>query len=171
MPPETDTLVIYTEHRLELVNYANRIVGDRAHAEDVVQEAYLRFDAAAQNQTLIEPLAYLFRIVRNLALDFHRKIKRDQIRTVANGDDVIESLVLDKPSPEIQARDRQELDLMIQAVAELPERTRIAFEMHRLGDRTFKEISQHLSISVGLAHALVIQALEHCRERLYRNKV
>ena len=53
-------------------------------------------------------------------------------------------------------------------MAELPERTRIALELHRFGECTFKEIAAHLGISVGLAHALVIQGLEHCRARLYR---
>ncbi len=57
---------------------------------------------------------------------------------------------------------------MSEAMAELPERTRIAIELHRFGECTFKEIAAHLGISVGLAHALVIQGLEHCRARLYR---
>lgn len=59
---------LYLAHRGELLDYASKIVGDRSQAEDVVQEAYLRFDPAAAERSLSAPLSYLFRIVRNLSL-------------------------------------------------------------------------------------------------------
>ena len=37
-----DTTTLFVEHRRSLIDYATRIVGSRAHAEDVVQEAWLR---------------------------------------------------------------------------------------------------------------------------------
>ena len=47
--PSKSALSLYLVHRGALLNYANGIIGDRAQAEDVVQEAYLRFaDAAAR---------------------------------------------------------------------------------------------------------------------------
>jgi DNA-directed RNA polymerase specialized sigma24 family protein len=55
------------------------------------------------------------------------------------------------------------------ALLELPERTRIALEMHRFGGATLKDIADFLDISVGLAHALVRDGLEHCRTRLRKN--
>src|SRR3546814_11129897 len=64
----------------DLLDYASKIVGDRSHAEDVVQEAYLRFDAATAERSIGEPLSYLFRIVRNLSLDLRRRIGRDRGR-------------------------------------------------------------------------------------------
>ena len=165
--PGNDTiLALYVAHRDQLVSYASRILDDRAHAEDVVQEAYLRLDAAAGTRLLGEPIRYLYRIVRNLALDTRRGLQRDQKRLVA--DAAIAEVSEDKPSPEAAAVARDELRVMSAALAELPERTRIALEMHRFGDCTFKEIAAHLGISVGLAHALVVQGLEHCRARLYR---
>ncbi len=66
-------LGVFLAHRGELVSYAAAIVGDRTRAEDVVQEAYLRFDAAALGRPLDEPLGYLYRIVRNIALDGRRQ--------------------------------------------------------------------------------------------------
>ena len=52
------------------------------------------------------------------------------------------------------------------ALDELPARTRLAFEMHRLEERTFPEIARHLDVSVGFAHRLVKQAVAHCASRL-----
>ena len=48
MAPADPALAIYIEHRDELLNYASRIVRDRASAEDVVQEAWLRFSERTQ---------------------------------------------------------------------------------------------------------------------------
>ena len=159
-------LALYVAHRDQLVDYASKILDDRGHAEDVVQEAYLRLDAAASTRLLGEPLRYLYRIVRNGALDTRRGLQRDRRRLVT--DDAVADIREDRPSPEATAVARDELRVMSEALAELPERTRIALELHRFGECTFKEIAAHLGISVGLAHALVIQGLEHCRARLYR---
>lgn len=168
MPRDPNILEVYIAHRGGLVNYANRVLKDREHAEDVVQEAYLRFDAAAGERILNEPLSYLYSIVRNLALDLQRKRVRERSRNHADGDGMIALVEEQTPSPEATTAARQELRVITEALAELPERTRIALEMHRFGSCTFKEIAKHLGVSVGTAHALVIQGLEHCRQRLIK---
>lgn len=66
-------LRLYIDHRRKLVEYAGGIVRDPGRAEDVVQEAFLRFRAAASGRLLKEPVGYLYRIVRNLALDRLRR--------------------------------------------------------------------------------------------------
>jgi RNA polymerase sigma-70 factor (ECF subfamily) len=52
------------------------------------------------------------------------------------------------------------------ALAELPERTRIAVEMHRFGGCTLKEIAEHFGISVSMAQVLVTDGVRHCQSRL-----
>ncbi|MBT1155956.1 hypothetical protein J1C56_10170 [Aminobacter anthyllidis] len=44
-----------------------------ARGEDEVQEAFLRLDAATAGRTLDEPVGYLCRIIRNLAIDCIRR--------------------------------------------------------------------------------------------------
>lgn len=170
MARDPTTLDLFVTHRGELVNYASRIVGDHAHAEDVVQEAYLRFDTAAGAQPLGQPLMYLYRVVRNLSVDVRRRLVRDNSRFPPGLDAAIADVREDRPSPEAEVIARRELQVMTQAMAELPERTRIALEMHRFGGCSFREIATHLGISVGLAHALVVQALDHCRRRLCHDR-
>lgn len=168
MPHDSNILALYVAHRGQLVNYASKIVGDRAHAEDVVQEAFLRFDAAVEKRLPEHPLRYLQRVVRNLAVDTRRRITRERRRFLADPDTAAAAVPEDLPSAEAVVAAKDELRMMGDAMAELPERTCIALELHRFGGCTFKEIAAHLGISVGLAHALVIQGLEHCRERLCR---
>ena len=59
--PQDRTLALYLANRGALVNYANGIVGDRARAEDVVQEAFLRFTSAREksDEAVERPRAYL----------------------------------------------------------------------------------------------------------------
>jgi len=165
---DPDALSLFIAHRGELVSYADKILGDRAHAEDVVQEAYLKFDAACGDRILGEPLAYLYRIVRNLALDVRRRLARDRNRLTSETETQVEDVRDEAPSPEAEAGGREQMRLLTGALAELPDRTRDALEMHRFDGLTIREIADRLGISVGLAHALVVQGIEHCRTRLFR---
>jgi RNA polymerase sigma factor (sigma-70 family) len=65
---------------------------------------------------------------------------------------------------------REQLRLVADALNELPERARTAFEMHRLGGHSFLEISKRLHISVGLAHQLVRDVMAHCALRVERGQ-
>jgi len=158
------TLDLFLTHRADLVDYAAAIVGCRSRAEDVVQEAYLRFDDVAERRELAEPVGYLFRIVRNLALDWARRLRLEG--RLGAPETAIEATPTDRPSPEDEALHKDELRIVRAALAELPERTRHALELHRFGGLKLKEIAERLGISTTLAHGLVFQALDHCRRRL-----
>jgi RNA polymerase sigma-70 factor (ECF subfamily) len=143
-------------------------------AEDIVQDAYFRIavldpndqsavDSDGKSQ-VIHPVAYLYRVVRNLATDWSRRRATESI--VGESGEVIDAMVAPSPSPEHELIYRQEVRLVAEALAELPERTQIAFAMHRLGGYTLQVIAEHLGISVTLAHQLVRNALTHCAERL-----
>lgn len=161
--PDKAKLDLFVAHRSALIDYAKPILGCRARAEDVVQEAYLRFDGIAADRTLDEPVGFLFRIVRNLALDMSRRLGREgRLHTQVESDDIAE----DRPSPEAEALHRDQLQAVLQALDELPERTRIAVRMHRLEGCTLAQIAAHLGVSVGLAHSLVADGIDHCRRRL-----
>jgi RNA polymerase sigma-70 factor (ECF subfamily) len=161
---DRNTLALYLAHRGELVNYASAIVGDRARAEDVVQEAWLRFGAAAEGRSLEEPVGFLYRVVRNLAIDGRRRLTREN-RTV-EADTRTADPPADYPSPEAEAVAREELRLLREAMTELPERTRIALEMRRFGGFKLREIAAHLGISVTVAHEIVAEGIAHCRRRV-----
>lgn len=167
MSQDRTPLGLFVTHRRSLVNYASSIVGDRAQAEDVVQEAWLRFNGASQRRLLEDATGYLYQIVRNLALDGRRRATRER-QVIADGD--VEAAAGARadavPTPESVAVYRDEYALVMDALAELPERTRIAFEMHRFGDAKLREIAAFLNISLPLAHRLVADAVQHCKERL-----
>jgi RNA polymerase sigma-70 factor (ECF subfamily) len=160
-------LGLFMENRAALVDYASGLTGNRAQAEDVVQEAWLRFDEASERRFLDDPLAYLYRIVRNLALDGRRRMRRESRVVATVGVDTVAELSADaRPSPETVLLYKDEYALVMEAIAELPERTRIAVEMHRFGGRKLREIAATLGISVAMAHVLVSEGIQHCKKRL-----
>ncbi|MFJ8543729.1 RNA polymerase sigma-70 factor [Streptomyces sp. NPDC093586] len=71
----TDTATdVFEEHRPVLLGVAYRMLGRLADAEDVVQEAWLRW-SRADRAAVREPRGYLVRVTTRLAVDRLRQIK------------------------------------------------------------------------------------------------
>ncbi len=159
------SLEVFVAYRGKLLTYANEITNDHGRAEDIVQEAFLRFREASATRSVREPVAYLYRIVRNLAVDLQRRLTTERQYFVGSSDEIALEIPEAKPSPEATAAAREELKALLGVLAELPERTRIALEMHRLGGCTLKEIAERLGISISMAQVLVIEGVAYCQSR------
>lgn len=159
-------LNLYLRHRAELIDYATPIVGDRMLAEDVVQDAWLRFSEAgsrdAKSRLICRPVGYLYRIVRNLALDVSRRKTAEKW----TGDTALPEIPDTAVAADRTLEGRDKLEALHRALAELPERQRVAFDMHRLQGMTYIEIGAALGLSQTRAYELVRAALEHCMTRL-----
>ena len=81
----------------KLFGVALRILRDRAAAEDIVQEVYLRIwrNASSFDVTLASPIAWMASIVRHSAIDLLRKQK---LETVEFGDES-ERVTANEPDP------------------------------------------------------------------------
>ena len=67
----------YTQNRIELIAHANRIVKDRAWAEEITQEALVKFMLAAPElESDNHALSYLHRTIENLCIDLFRAENR-----------------------------------------------------------------------------------------------
>ena len=152
-------------HRPELVRYASAIVGDQGRAEDVVQEAWIRLSPMANLRPLEEPVGYLFRVVRNLAVDGRRRQQREAA-VVQSAHPEPQHVADVRPTADLTIQQQDDLRLLAEAMAELPERTRIALEMRRHGGHTLKRIAEHLGVSVTVAHGIVADGIAHCRRRV-----
>ena len=98
-----------------------------------------------------------------LALDKRRQERHDvSASTALPAADILPDK---SPSPEATALYKDEIKVLVNAIAELPERTRVAVEMHRAGCR-LKEIAAFLGLSVAMAHVLVADGIQHCKHRL-----
>lgn len=163
--PDDAAVRLFMAYRAALINYATPIVGCRAGAEDVVQEAFLRFAPfASAAGRVAQPAAYLRRIVRNLAMDWTRRLRTEARHR--QGEPEAWMIPPAAPSPERQASDREALRRLARVLAELPVPARRACEMHRLDGLTLEEVAERLGVSVATAHRLVRDALALLASRL-----
>ncbi|MDT8873429.1 RNA polymerase sigma factor [Komagataeibacter rhaeticus] len=151
MPRDRKFLALYAAHRNALLNYASTITGDRVNAEDVVQEAWVRCAAAVAPRE--NPLSYLYRVVRNLAIDGRRKADLERRRYDAGDSDRIDQIAEDRASPRPSWRLGITSGVFRPLLRSFQNVLRRAVELYRLGNHTYKEVSEQLGISVGLAHA------------------
>lgn len=158
-------LDVFLTLRRELVAYASKIIGDRVQAEDIVQEAYIRFipGKAPEQGNVEQPTAYLYRIVRNLALDLKRSRSREQAQQSAPPAWVLPSHVSD---PADICQHSMALDRLALALQAMPEASRTAVEMHRFGGCTLAQIAERLGISLTSAHRLLREALVNLAREL-----
>lgn len=149
---------IYFLHRAALVDYAALILGSREAAEDIVQDAFLKFvPEKVRAVTPEQTLGYLFRVVRNLAFDVlkHRKVeRRDQLH-----DAPYWAFPRTEPTPEEHTLFRDELRCISRVMADLPIETRIAVEMHRFGGYTLEEVAAHLGLPLATVYRHVRMAM------------
>ena len=159
------TTLLYATHRPALVRYATRLLGSREAAEDIVQDAFIRFSpsrttGAAAGQTI----AYLYRIVRNLCLDLIKR-RRIEMRE-QDGEPPFWSMPRAVETPEETVLVSDEVRAITEVLDRFPLDVRVAVEMHRFGGYTLEEVATHLGISVATAHRYVRAALVEIALRL-----
>jgi len=160
-------LRLYKSHRESLVSYAGRLSGDPVAAEDIVQDAWLLLDKQAAGNGVREPLGYLKRIVRNLVFAQARRARYESAG-VLDAAEAVGALTDDRPSAEAELIAREEVALVMDVLASLPERQQAAFKMYHFEEMKLREVGARLAISTSLAHLLVTEAMQLCDERRKR---
>lgn len=157
---------VFAEHRSQLKRAAHRILGDTHNAEDAVHDACVKaMEAAGAQAPLNQPLSYAHQVVRNIAIDRHRR-GAFEARLFEPGDDGAQVAAPAARTPEAMAIDRQELTRVARALASLPERVRRAFELYRLEGCTQREIGAELGVSAATVNGLLREALACCHAAL-----
>jgi len=159
-----DLIDIFLAKRPRLVQMATRIIGCQCLAEDIVQESILKICEHGLEAEVQSPAAYLFRMVRNLAIDSARRRGREM--RLASAEDGVPEPVSACPCPEETMARCQALRIVMAALQELPERTRHAFELHRIEGVSQRDIASRLKVSPTLVNFMVRDAHNHCRSRL-----
>jgi len=157
----------FIEHRAQLQETAQKIVGTRDRAEEVTQAAYLKVIEIAAAIPIREPVGYCFQVVRNLAIDWRR---RKNLEAHLFADEVeSESVPAAQGTPEQIVIDQQHLSIVHKALENLPERTRHAFSLYRLSGLTQRDIASRLGVSATLVNFMIrdaTDALKQCRQML-----
>lgn len=148
-------------HAPRALALATRMLGRRAEAEEVAQEAMLRLWRAAPDWRAGEARisTWLYRVVSNLCTDRLRKA-----RTVALPEDY--DAPDDAPGAQAQMETDERADALQKALAELPERQRLAIVLRHLEERSNGEIAEVMELSVDAVESLQARGRRKLRELL-----
>lgn len=159
----------FAEHRQVLVGAAYRVVGSVSDAEDVVQEAWLRW-AGVDRDEIREPRAYLIRITTRLALNKLREQKARRESYV--GPWLPEPLATDDDDPAAAVELADSVSMAMLVVLEtLSPLERATFVLREVFELPYDEIADTLGRSESAVRQLAHRAREHVHARQPRHHV
>ncbi|HEY0400189.1 MAG TPA: RNA polymerase sigma factor SigJ [Acidimicrobiia bacterium] len=165
-PASDDGTAVFAAERPRLTGIAYRITGSLADADDVVQEAWLRFSKAGP-ESIERPAAWLTTVVARVALDHLKAARRE--REVYVGPWLPEPIASDplsisRPGPEEMAELASSLTLGFLHVLEtLSPVERVVFVLADVFDVPFKEIAS----TVGKSPDACRQMASRARRRVH----
>jgi RNA polymerase sigma-70 factor, ECF subfamily len=144
---------LYRQHGAALVAYARSFLPDAATAEDVVHSVFLRL-LRGDVQAPESELGYLYRAVKNAALNAKRNVSRET--QIDSGERWF-----------VHRNGNAEAELALQkALADLPEEQREVVMMRIWSGMTLEEIGAATGVTPNTAASRYRYALEKLRERL-----
>ncbi len=152
-----DALADFERHRSFLAGLAYRMLGSVAEAEDVVQDAYLRW-REVDRAAIEEPRAYLARVVSRLCLDHLKSASHRREEYV--GTWLPEPVVA---SPAQTLADDLSVALLL-ALERLSPLERAAFLLHDVFDMDYPEVAAAIERGEAACRQLVTRAREHVRQ-------
>ena len=152
-------------YRLILVN-----VGDADEALDLVQETFLSAHRALPRYDPARPMrAWLSTIALNKCRDWARRRAVRRFLLLARPlDDEAQHIVSDRPSPDVEEADRQELARLQRLVSELPPALREPLVLHVVEGMSQAETAAVLAISEKAVETRIRRARARLSERLER---
>jgi RNA polymerase sigma-70 factor (ECF subfamily) len=161
-------LTIFSQHRSRLFGIAYRMLGARTDAEDILQEAYLRW-SSADIDNIDNAEAWLVTATTRLCIDRLRSAKAERAAYI--GPWIPEPLVAlepstaDEQSPEAAANLTSEISLAFLLVLErLAPEERAAFLLREVFDFEYEEIAAILAKSATACRQIVHRAKERVRQ-------
>ena len=161
------------DHARSLRALAYRMLGSRSEAEDIVQEAWLRW--AQVDESAVEHAgAYLSRMVTNLCLDKlgSAAAKRERYVGVWLPEPLLDEEAGWSPGPEAQAEFAQDVSVAFMlALERLSPLERAVFLLHEVFDVDFDEIGRRLERSAAACRQLASRARVHVKADYARREV
>lgn len=155
---------LFQQYREELTRRLVGMVKSHETAADLVQDTYVRLLRFGDAQVVEQPRALLHRIAANLAIDHLRKEKNSV--QAFDGMDAATAVPSQAPSPERELLGKQRLRLCLQAIEQLPPRSREAFVLCRVYGYSYQEIAVRMGISESGVEKLLMRALDQTCEAL-----
>jgi RNA polymerase sigma-70 factor (ECF subfamily) len=166
-----DFLVV--KFRRPMISFMYRMVHNRAVAEELAQEVFLRvYRSRTSYAAEAKFTTWLYRIATNLAVNHARDTRQERMADAMSLDEPDEEsgTTLDVASKDPTAEQdivrRERLAAIRKHVMDLPERQRMAVLMHKYQDMDYRQIADVLKLSESATKSLLFRAYESLRDKL-----
>ena len=170
MNKQDEAAQTFEPHRRRLTGLAYRMLGSLSEAEDIVQEAYLRWHAVERDR-VDNPRAYLSRAVARLCLD-HLKSARVRRETYVGPwlpEPIIDETAL---APDTASELADDLSVaLLMTLERLSPLERAAFLLHDVFEMEFDDIAKVLDRSESACRQLAARGRGHVRKTRPRYRV
>ena len=171
--------VLINRHQRSVLNFIFRFLGNRADAEDLTQEVFLRvWKAAGTYKPDAKFTTWLYRIATNLCINRQHAIRirklfvqshvQEQIQNSKDSSIIGESAGI--LSPEDRIIDSEQSARLLNAINELPTSQRVAIILRIYDEMSYQEIAQIMDRSVSSVDSLLIRAKKNLHRKLVEKK-
>lgn len=156
--------------REQILRFLTARLGNRAAAEDVSQELFIRLRTGQVLTDVASPRAYVYKAAHNAANEYVRASQRRSARDTAWIDSTTQKIGDDTVSQDISAEDaldaKQRPRALMEGLAALPPKCREVFTMCRLEGLSHREIAEKLDISTKTVEKHMTTALKQLMAKL-----
>jgi RNA polymerase sigma-70 factor (ECF subfamily) len=149
---------LFERHHTRVYRYCLRMTGNRAAAEDLVQDVFmkmLKYKATFKEDSELVP--WMFGIARNSCLAHLKRRAAEQVPATVPAEEVPEE-------PHDEPHDQRQTELVRQALLKLPPERREVLVLSRYEYKSYDEIARVLDCSVGAVKVRVHRAMKQLRE-------
>lgn len=149
----SDPAGVFDAHRARLIRVAYRMLGSVADAEDVLQDAFLRW-LDVERDKVLEPAAYLRRVVTRLCLDRLKSVRRERAAYAGPW----------LPEPVVESGEGEADDVtlpLLMALERLSPLERAAFLLHDVFGYDFVQVADMIDRNPASCRQLAARARAH----------
>ena len=167
--------LIVQRHKVPLINYIYRCVGDRETAEDLAQETFIRIYRSIRRyrKDMAGFRTWMYRIATNLCKNELRNRGRRSktlVNSAAgyqhNGIDPTENMPDTSAGPDAQLEGKELEKVLTQAISQLPDRLRTVLVLRDIEEMPYSEISQIIGRPVGTVKSRINRARLMLRDKV-----
>jgi len=156
---------IYGLYSQRLFGRLLKLVKIEAQAQEILQDVFIKL---WQYRHSLDPeksfRSFLFKIAENKVYDFFRKAARDKVMEA----NLISLSTTNYINIEEYTRAEENLRLLYKAIESLPPQRQQVFRLCKLEGRSYKEVSELLSISLSTISDHIVKATKAIKEYFYK---
>jgi len=157
-------------HRNAVVNLTYRYLGNRADADDLAQEVFLKvYRARKRYEPRAKFTTWLYRVAVNACLNEVRNRKHRPTHAAISLAGETGAALPPDPGCENPAAAAERMELRRQvrlALDELPERQRLALLLNKFHGQSYEELAQSFELTIPAVKSLLVRARENVRRRI-----